>query len=108
LRGGMAAQGPGDGSPYPPPNTGPAGRPVIASAQPVATAPRAVVQFSNAAAPTPPLEDAAPPVPRPRGFEPVVPIPDDGLWSRRKLRILPPPLETMALPPPPEITVPPR
>jgi uncharacterized repeat protein (TIGR01451 family) len=80
---------------------------------------RSVVQFNDpqpaALPPTstsqnntqPILEDAVPPVPHPPGVKPVVPIPDDGLWSQRKLRKLPPPTQTLSTPaPPPDITVP--
>jgi uncharacterized repeat protein (TIGR01451 family) len=54
------------------------------------------------------LDQTVPPVPHPPSVKPVVPIPDDGLWSQRKLRKLPPPSQTLAAPtPPPEITIPP-
>jgi uncharacterized repeat protein (TIGR01451 family) len=118
LRGWGAAQGSGDGSPYPPSNSGSSARPIIASGQPVAnTSHQAVVQFADpAVAPTagagpismqPTLDQTVPPVPHPPSVKPVVPIPDDGLWSQRKLRKLPPPTQTLGTPtPPPEITIP--
>src|SRR5262249_52274984 len=110
LRGWGTAQGSGDGSPYPPPNTNLAGRPIIASGQPIATnQPRSVVQFNDqpmvsSPAPAPPtsaqtpLDESVPPVPHPPGVKPVVPVPDDGLWSQRKLRKLPPPTQTLGTP----------
>jgi uncharacterized repeat protein (TIGR01451 family) len=116
--GGMAAQGMGNGSPYPPPSSSTAERPVIASGQPVNNTARAVVHFTDASMPesvtprvvTTDLDPTVPAIPRPPGVTPVVPIPDDGLFSRFKLRRLPPPVGTLSteLPPtPPEIIVPP-
>ena len=48
LRGWGAAQGSGDGSPYPPPNSIPSNRAVIATGQPITnTTPRTVVPFAD-------------------------------------------------------------
>jgi uncharacterized repeat protein (TIGR01451 family) len=115
--GGMAAQGMGNGSPYPPPSSDTTERPVIASGQPLNNTARAVVRFADTNTPessiprvlSADLDPTIPAIPRPPGVRPVVPIPDDGLFSRYKLRHLPPPVQTLSTEPqtPPEITVPP-
>src|SRR6516165_8926142 len=114
----MAAPGMGNGSPYPPPSSDAMDRPVIASGQPVNNSARAVVHFTDPGPADPgvprvmttDLDPAVPAIPRPPGVKPVVPVPDDGLFSRFKLRRLPPPVQTLSTespPTPPEIFLPP-
>jgi uncharacterized repeat protein (TIGR01451 family) len=111
--GGWSALGADDGSPYPPPTPG-GDRPVIASGQPIASTAPPVVQMSGDAPPSlpglpkprplpPDFDSTVPPVPRPKGVEPVVPIPDDGLTMRRRFRKLPPPRQYEEVSAPPEI-----